>query len=340
MIEFAHRHRRVRLADGESFHVPQPESYRDSPETTVREIVAQIEAGEPWRDAVAKAFAAPNPWLHRIITAPARGLFFRENPPHRDAQILDVGAGWGQISLPLARQCRVTAVEPTLERLAFIQAVAQQEGLTERMHFVQADLFDLEFSTRFDLVCCIGVLEWVGRFRPGDVRMRQVAFLKRLRSTIAATGRVVIGIENRFGLKYLLGSPDDHTGLSHISVLDRTLAAKKHQVVTGNELRVLTYTLAECQALLAEAGFSKVTAYAAYPDYKLPEAIISIDDSFESRVGEMSYIPEHHGNDGSPLSGELQEALASHYRTLSELGVARFFAPSFFFVGEGPSEAR
>ena len=84
--------------------------------------------------------------------------------------MLDIGAGWGQTALPLSRAHEVAALEPTPERLAFIRAAAVQEGVTKRLHFIQADFFDVEFETKFDLVTCIGVLEWVPKFRPGDPR--------------------------------------------------------------------------------------------------------------------------------------------------------------------------
>ena len=103
----------------------------------------------------------------------------------------------------------------------------------------------------FDLVCCIGVLEWVPKFQGGDPRKVQLAFLRRMRSTLRPGGKCYVGIENRLGLKYFMGGRDDHTGQRNVGVFDQTLAAAKHRTITGEELRVFTYSHAEYLALLS-----------------------------------------------------------------------------------------
>src|SRR5690606_7814928 len=97
-------------------------------------------------------------------------------------RMLDVGSGWGQIALPLAAHGNVCALEPTPERLRFIRAAAQQDGLDGKMWFLNADYFDVEFADKFDLITCIGVLEWVPKFRPGNDPLEiQRQFLRKLR---------------------------------------------------------------------------------------------------------------------------------------------------------------
>ena len=83
------------------------------------------------------------------------------------------------------------------------------------------------------------------------------------------------------------------------------------------------------QTLLADAGFKGIEFFAAYPDYKIPQAILSIaDGAANQHCLHGPFIDEHDGSDGTPL--KLQLALASHYRSLAELGLAGQFAPSFF----------
>jgi SAM-dependent methyltransferase len=246
--------------------------------------------------------------------------------------VIDIGAGWGQVSLPLAQLSEVTALEPTPERLAFIRAVAVQLKLASRMHFVQADFFDVEFESRFDLACCIGVLEWVPKFREGDPRELQVEFLKRIHSLLRPGGQLVLGIENRMGLKYLLGAADDHIGTPGIAMYDMDLAGRKWRKLSGQDLRSFTHTQSELKELLEAADFHSAAFYAAVPDYKLPEIIMPLGPATEAHFAHKSHIPEHHGNDGRPLGDEQQEELRSHYRSLAKMGVAGNFAPSYFVV--------
>jgi SAM-dependent methyltransferase len=286
--------------------------------------------GSPWRTAVGRHFQERNPWLWRIICGESRDLFVRQHPPATGSLVLDVGAGWGQYTLPLARDNRVVAMEPTRERLAFIEAAARQERLDERIYFLGTDAFSVDFAPVFDLICCIGVLEWVPKFSEGDPQELQLEFLRRLRSWLRPGGSLLLGIENRLGLKYLLGAPDDHTGLSLVSVYDHALASRKHREQTGQELRCFTYSQAELSAMLASAGFQSTEFHAAYPDYKLPERILPMDERLESTLLEGWELAEHEGCSGTLLAQ--QSELISHYRSLAQMKVARFFAPSFFVV--------
>jgi SAM-dependent methyltransferase len=261
-------------------------------------------------------------------------LFFRQHPPPAGARILDLGAGWGQLALPLARHhgVQVTALEPTPERLAFIRAAATQEQLVDRLHFVQARFQELEFEPSFDLICCVGVLEWVPKFQPGQPRAVQLEFMRHMRAALRPGGQCCVGIENRFGLKYLLGARDDHTGTRNVSVLDAALAAAKHQALTGQELRAFTYTYPEYEELFQAAGFVKIEAYAAFPDYKLPQLVLPLSHpaALNQALLENPIPPEHDGLDGHLLPDP--EHHISHYRSLARMGLAQYFCPSFFFL--------
>ena len=331
MISFSSNNQSVSLKPGDIWtSQSSEETYRDRPASEFWDIVKAVNAGQPWREAVAARYAQTNPWLHQIVTSPKRDLFFRQHPPKTGARILDIGSGLGQIALPLAREAgaEVVALEPTPERLAFIQAAAQQEGVADRMYFLQADFFDIAFPPRFDLVTCVGVLEWVPKFHRGNPREVQIEFLRHARSLLAPGGQLVIGIENRLGLKYLLGAPDDHIGTANIAVYDATLATEKWLKQTDQLLRSFTFTRVELAELLTAAGFCGAQFFAALPDYKLPELILPLDRSVDDHFITDKFIPEHDGVTGQTLA--FQAELRSHYCSFAQLGIAENFVPSFF----------
>jgi SAM-dependent methyltransferase len=331
MIAFTHGGHRTILEGGEFWAAnPGGSLYRDAAAEEVWTTIRDIEAGTPWRDAVSGRFAQANPWLHRIVTDPSRDLFFRQHPPAPGAKILDLGAGWGQIAIPLAHHGEVVALEPTPERIAFIRAAASQEQVANRMYFVQGDFFEIELETRFDLVCCIGVLEWVPKFRPGEPLALQREFLERAARVLAPGGQIVIGIENRVGLKYLLGAPDDHLGVPGVAVHDRTLAARKWKTLAGNELRSFTFTQVELTELLAAAGLPNLTFFAALPDYKVPQLILPLGTEVDDYFTHGGFVPEHDGSRGGSLN--FQPELQSLYQSLARMKVAHAFVPSFYAV--------
>lgn len=335
MLNFQFGTEKVQVPAGNLWAAPgKSDHYRDTAAEQLWSIIAEIQNDRPWRDVVAERYAKSNPWLHRIITSPARDLFLRQHPPAAGSQVLDVGAGWGQIALPLARQgnSTITALEPTPERLAFIRAAAAQEQSLDQLHFIQADFQDINFEPVFDLVCCVGVLEWVPKFQPGESRSVQLAFLRGLRSTLRSGGKCYLGIENRLGLKYLLGARDDHTGLRNVSVFDAALAKTKHEGATTQELRAFTYSHAEYMSLFQEAGFTQIQTYGAFPDYKLSELILPCASAEEfNRCLLGNPIPsEHDGVSGETL--DRPEEYVSHYRSLAAMGIAQFFCPSYYFI--------
>jgi 2-polyprenyl-3-methyl-5-hydroxy-6-metoxy-1,4-benzoquinol methylase len=332
MITFRHGGKTVAVEHGGLWTAqPGEDSYRDTPAGELWEIVREVRRGAPLRSVVARHYEKANPWLHQIVTSPARDLFFRQHPPKSGAKVLDIGSGWGQIALPLAKNTEVTALEPTPERLAFIQAAATQEQVADRMHFVQADFFDLEFEPQsFDLICSIGVLEWVAKFRPGEPGKVQAEFLNRIRALLKPGGQLVIGIENRLGLKYLLGAADDHLGVPNIAVYDATLAAQKWKAQSGQDLRSFTFTRSELTDLLKAAGFQTATFFAALPDYKLPQLILPLGQEINDHFDRGEFVPEHDGHSGQPLA--FQAELQSHYRSLARLKIAQEFVPSFYVI--------
>ena len=306
-------------------------AYRDAPDAILAGLQEDISQGIPWREAAQQRLGKVNPWLLRIVTDPARILWLKMHPPRPGSWVLDVGSGWGQWAVPAATTGTVVALEPTPARLAAVRAIAQQEGCDERMFFVGAALEAVSFPhQRFDHIYCIGVLEWVPKFHTtlGPLEAQR-NFLRQMRGLLADRGECIIGIENRLGLKYLLGARDDHTGLANISVLDAAAAAQRHLAQTGQPLRMFTHAQSEYQALLTEAGFSSIEFFAAFPDYKVPQVIVSIaDGAANQHCLNGPFIPEHDGHDGSALV--MQDMLASHYHSLAEFGIAGPFAPSFY----------
>jgi 2-polyprenyl-3-methyl-5-hydroxy-6-metoxy-1,4-benzoquinol methylase len=331
-ILFRSGNENVTLENGHSYSRKPRKCYRDAPEDTLFKAKERIERGESWKSVLTEIFKDKHDWLLQITTSDLRNKFLKERKPKANDLILDIGAGWGQFSIPLAKSNKICSLEPTPERHEFIKAVAKQEQVDQNMFFIGADYLDIEFESKFDLILCIGVLEWVGSFRDdAEPSELQLSFLKKARQELNFGGRMVIGIENRIGLKYLMGAPDDHTGLAHISYLEYDSARKKHREKTKEELRCFTYGMEEYKNMLTESGFTKIQFFAALPDYKLPVKIFPIEKNkcpLNDFVLEGNVIKEHNGLDGSVLPN--QSSLDSTYKTLASMNVAHHFAPSFY----------
>ena len=317
---------------GDTFTSQPKNCYQDTKEENIRSIIEKIKKGTPWKQAVKEKFKANNTWLYDIVTSPKRTKFVDDFIKPKDLQILDIGAGWGQFTLPLAKQNQICSLEPTPERLDFISAAADQEKVSKNISFIGADYFDIKFENKFDLILSIGVLEWVGAFRigkkPEDL---QLEFLKKIKSELNEDGKLIIGIENRLGLKYLMGAPDDHIGHPNITIHQKELAKELYKEKTNHELRSLTHSMPEYKDMLLSAGFNNIIFYTSNPDYKLPVKIFPIKDNnceLNEYILNKKWINEHDGTNGRTIDN--QDELESISKSFAELSTFHNFSPSFF----------
>ena len=312
------------------------ETWNELPAGETRDLIEQMHAGAPWRQVIQKHFTSRGKeWTERIISSPARSLLLELFDLEPCTLVADLGSGWGQLTRSLARRVPdVISVEPDQEQIEVSRAIAAQEKL-QNILFLKSEIANLPLvKNRVDLALLCGALEWVpsaSTLEPWQAQRQALAGVKDL---LSPRGQVVVAIENRAGLKYLLGERDDHTGLRHVSNLPGAEAQALHRAETGEDLRVRTYDLMEYRKLFEAAGLSLTKTFLAFPDYKLPEVLIPAEDPalIQGVLDNLLLPKEHDGVDGS-LS-PFAEIISRGYRVLSNSGVVPLLAPSFILVGE------
>lgn len=335
-IDFVFQEKIINHKKGNSIYLNKSNYiYRDTTEDNIDFIINEIQKTENWKSVINKKYSETNPWLYKIITSNKRTKFIDDFISPTDSLILDIGAGWGQFSIPLGKDNFVCSLEPSHKKLNFIKELSKKENVKHKMFLISADYFDVSFKNKFDLILCIGVLEWVGCYNNMNLNPEtvQLEFLKKAFNELREDGKIIIGIENRLGLKYLLGTNDDHCRLPHISYYKNELAKRKYIQKTNSELLTFTYSIAEYKELLQNCGFKKIKFYAAFPDYKIPELIFPISNDtsfceFNNYILQNGFIYEHDGSNGENLL--IQEELKSLYYSYAEMNIAHLFAPSYY----------
>ncbi|MDC0368880.1 class I SAM-dependent methyltransferase [Opitutales bacterium] len=320
------------LPAGQTYQFRKPQNYyRDTSKDDLYSVINEIKEGTDWHTVVKRKFANSQPWLHDIITSPKRRKFIDEFIKPNNLSVLDIGAGWGQFSIPLAKCNRVCAIEPTPERLEFIRAISEQENVKNNMFFLGSDYLEVEFKKKFDLILSIGVIEWVGSFVDlPSPEYAQTEFLKKAQSELKENGKLIIGIENRLGLKYLMGARDDHHGFEDVMIYGKEFAKNFFGEDYVDARKCLVHSLSDYKELLKKAGFQKTNFFVSVPDYKIIEKIFPITDigsPFNDFLLKDNWIIEHDGIDGTPLPN--QEKLKYLYKSLAKMNIAHLFAPSF-----------
>jgi GT2 family glycosyltransferase/2-polyprenyl-3-methyl-5-hydroxy-6-metoxy-1,4-benzoquinol methylase len=176
------------------------------------------------------------------------------------AEILEVGSGCGAITRYLGETgATVLALEGSMRRAAIARARCRElDNVT-----VLAEKFEqFETQARFDVVTLIGVVEYAPVFSPGPNPIRSI--LEKAKSLLKPEGMLILAIENKLGLKYFAGAPEDHVGSPMYGVEDRYKA---------NEPRTLG--IIELKDMLSLAGFGDMNFLAPFPDYKVATSIVT-----------------------------------------------------------------
>ena len=247
------------------------------------DVLLEIARDRGYRYAVEKILGPfAGQYLVGYVLDDSRADFRTILPLTSETNVLDLGAGWGAVSCGLAGDCQsVTAVDTNAQSLAFIQLRAEQSGLTN-VKVAQIDPLDdacLPFPDgSFDVAILNGVLEYVGeastRLSPDEVQRR---CLREIRRVVKPGGVLFVGIENRYGLLYFLGTRD-HSNLRFTSLLPRALANLIMQLRLHKPYRTYTYSCRGYRELLKSSGFDDPSIYLAYPTYREPHFILPSDN--------------------------------------------------------------
>lgn len=315
------------LADADGFeivdrdilcHVDHQGAYTDLGSPEEKSLIDELRRGS-WRDVVARRYARKLPWLYNIITDPSRSKMLDVMTVPPGGRFLDVGSGWGQVTIPLARIGETFAIDQTVNRLRILREIARQEQVQPRM--ICGNIHTLPLRNHFfDVIIVNGMLEYTNLGREEGDRAAHLSVLRKLGDALADDGSLYIGIENATGLKYILGAPDDHTGKR----------AFTYRTDRDDGAAARTWALDQYLKLFADAGLETEGAFGCFPDYKLIRHIVPLEqvDAFLLRHGLPA--PEHSGADGAPL--DLHAELRSLYQNFARMGIARYFVPSFGFV--------
>ena len=185
------------------------------------------------------------------------------------------------------------------------------------MHVGNFEEVEKDLNEKFDIITLIGVFEYAVSFMSTDNPYED--YLRVIKSHLGIGGKIVIAIENKFGLKYWAGCREDHTGLFFEGLEGYR-----------NTNYARTFSKKELEKMFDNVGFAGWKFYYPYPDYKFPKNIYS--DEHLPKIGELNY-----GNTNTNFDRDrvilFDETLV--YDNIIGDGMFPYFSNSFLVVLEG-----
>lgn len=188
-------------------------------------------------------------------------------------KVLEVGSGCGAITGVLSRKAgSLTCVDLSRKR-SLINAWRHRECDNITIHVGNFKDIEPDLPGDYDFICLIGVFEYGQAYIGGDTPYED--FLRILMSHLAPGGRILIAIENKYGLKYFAGCKEDHLG-TYFSGIENY----------REEGGVRTFGRKGLEKIFRACGAQEYHFYYPYPDYKFMTMLYS--DDYLPRKGDLS----------------------------------------------------
>lgn len=212
-------------------------------------------------------------WPILYHLSPLRENIIEWVPMDQSAKVLEVGSGCGAITGALSRKAgSVTCVELSKKR-SLINAYRHEECDNITIHVGNFKDIEPDLPKDYDFICLIGVFEYGKSYIGGDTPYED--FLKILRPHLKEGGRILIAIENKYGMKYFAGCKEDHLG---------TYFAGIENYECGGGVR--TFSRKGLEQIFGKCGVKEYHFYYPYPDYKFMTTVYS--DAYLPGKGELT----------------------------------------------------
>ena len=179
----------------------------------------------------------------------------------KNETVLEVGSGCGAVTGAFAKKAEwVTCVDLSKKR-SLINAWRHRE--LSNLEILLGNFRDVEkhLTRKYDVISLIGVLEYAGSYMECEDPYREM--LRLLKTHLKEGGRIIVAIENKYGLKYFAGCREDHTGGFYDGI-------KGYPDCDS----VRTFSREGLKKMADDLNLG-IFFYYPYPDYKLPVTVFS-----------------------------------------------------------------
>jgi SAM-dependent methyltransferase len=247
-----------------------------------RLLTAAVRTG--WRQALDEVYSDQG--FVRYVTSPERLSLITLLPLDLTQEILEIGPGYGQMSVELSRQVgRLDLIEADLGQARFCKIRTEQELCGNVRIFAGGEEGTLPLPNEsYDGVVMNLVLEWCGVRSDRKHQDVQNHYLSEVHRVLKPGGFFFVSTKNRYALRLLTGGRDEHlANMPFGSALPRSIGA----LIAGKRTRGFLHSYSTLERMLVSKGFELSDSFLALPDMRWPKSYLSYSALSKPKVNEL-----------------------------------------------------
>ena len=174
--------------------------------------------------------------------------------------VLEIGGNLGNLTEVFINKCKdITTIEPNFEKA---KTISKRYKDAQNLEIIVGNFSKIQLEKKFDYIILIGSVPRVKEIMGQDMKLNQM--IQKLEKFLSENGKFLIAVDNKFGLRYFVGNPEN-------------ILNKKFESIIGynNEPeKIETFTKSRLERKLKEIGYN-TNFYYPLPDYKLPNVIFT-----------------------------------------------------------------
>ena len=163
---------------------------------------------------------------------------------------------------------------------------AWQEEIQSKVSFVDVikmddwELFVKTNRNKYDFIVAIHILERI---------YEKKIFINNAYTLLKETGKLLLGVDNRLGIRFFCGDRDPYTERNFDSIENY----RRVSYLNHSEFKGMLLSKNEVLSLLEEAGFKKNQFYSVMPNLEMPQLIYAQDYLPRENLS-VRYFPMYH----------------------------------------------
>ena len=196
-------------------------------------------------------------------------------PFSKEDSVLEIGGDLGQLTGLFSKKCKdVTTIEPQWE---CAEAIRKRYKDRENIDLIAGKLEDISLNKKYDIITVIGNINRIEEIIGKQLDLENT--IRYLEKYLNENGKMLIAVDNKFGLRYWAGNPENMLNKKFISLIGYHSEPISYETFTKKSLEEILQKM--------EYNFN---FYYPLPDYKMPNVIFT-DEGLPKYNSIVKYNP-------------------------------------------------